>query len=341
MHPEAQLKQLMDRFPLPGGYALTDTYFDRMSLGDLDLWMAGLIAKTTGDGQEAVGAAVEETEIPVARAYFELLERICAVLAEVASTGVLPEINPQGEVVGEFDKGGVFPASEDPDAWVYSKSSGVALHTDTSRACRSAMNELFERDAALRAWYGRTELRPLSVDGERFHSWAYGVYTVTACEFISAVDAPRSVGILALPLDPEQAPLGLAFAARQSLEEALDAAEAELLQRAAFLWGEDIPEHTPPFSPHVDYHQDYYLVPGHHPLLAEFFSRGHQHFLPAQSPSLHLGLAGLRFADLTPAELRGELRVVRAIHPSAMPLRFGRDPNGAHLPAQLQVHPIP
>jgi len=57
---------------------------------------------------------------------------------------------------------------------------------------------------------------------------------VSACEFGPQQHGlAHCVGIVALPKDPSAAPLSLGSAARSSLDDALDAAEAELLQRIA------------------------------------------------------------------------------------------------------------
>ena len=341
MDSHTRLGQLAKTYPLPNAYALQEPFFDQLELGLLKLGMAGLVAIDGESHTEALGAAAEPGIIPVDRAYFELLERVCTLIAMQPHLDHFPEVDRSGSPIGYISRCPVFPGNVHTPPGTRSVSNGVALHRTYARACRAALNELLERDALLRAWYGWLETIPIQLPDSPFQRWAVTHYHVYACQFgHHEPERGYSIGILARPKDPKRAPLLFSSAGGATLSEAVGNAEREALQRLCFLWGEDIPKRAPQFSTSVDYHQAYYLVPDHHTLLERFCRVGHTALATKAAAPPPVNTACVRFADLTPPTLSGGLKVVRAVCPNALPVLFGHCELASGLPPALQVHPI-
>lgn len=337
---EQKLKQLASKYPLPNDYELQDPFVDHLRLGPLELGMAGLIAMDLRSGQETIGAAAGPGDVPIQRAYFELLERTYTLHARDQGRRFV-EVDEHGRAIGELDHHAVFgdEGAIAPHA-TRSFTNGVALHRSPVAACRNARSELIERDQLLRAWYGFCDVTAVRVPEGSFYDWAQEHYDVRACRFGGDVSPwAYSAGILAYPYRATQAPLLFASGGGQSLQEALARSERELLQRLAFLWGEDIPREAPTPTSTVDYHQAYHLVPRNHGFLQSFFGLGHRRFCE-QAPPPQLQAHSIRFADLRTPGFPESLCLVRAISSDALPVLFGHDQLTAQLPAALQVHPI-
>src|SRR5690606_19625166 len=122
------------------------------------------------------------------------------------------------------------------------RSNGVALHRSWEEACLRARLELIERDRVLRSWYGELAPSPAPVPTSlaRFATdeWC-------ACRIPEPRDGDVEVAaIIGFPREPGGS-LARGFAARASLDEALEAAALEALQGLAFLWEEPLPEAAP------------------------------------------------------------------------------------------------
>jgi hypothetical protein len=209
----------------------------------------------------------------------------------------------------------------------------VASGPDLGWAKERARLELVERDRLLRAWYGELDPVAIAIDAADV--------PVTTSYTWRAVTVPEAGGggddvvmAVGVPLR-DDAPLLRGCAARVGRRPALLAALAEALQGLAFLWGEPVPDVAPTPMPTPMFHLDYYLWPGSRAALLDWLERGHGRF--GRPPSRRAEAAW--FVDLTPAELGGELRVVRALARGRAALVFGEVPGASHLPENRRVHP--
>ena len=340
MDIEHKLTQLASRYPLPEGYELQEPFIDQLQLGNFLIGMAGLLATKDDIQAETIGAAAGLGEVPIERAYFELLERTYTRLARDSDRTSFAEIDSQGNVVGELLHSEVFGPNQPDGITTHSLTNGVAIQRTPEATCRSALSELAERDHLLRAWYGFTAVTPVAPPTGMLRTWAQEHYEVLACVFSTPSSAHvHSAALLAYPHDAHRAPLLFASGGGSSTDEALARAERELLQRLAFLWGEDIPAQVPKASATVHYHQEYYLVPSNHRLLRDFMLRGHgQYKQPTQLKPFDV--RQVRFVDLRMPGFPESLCLVRAVGGDALPVLFGQDQLASALPAPLQVHPI-
>jgi hypothetical protein len=296
---------------LPPHAGALDMFTECVEIDELRVYVVGL-SVVLANGSLVTGAAASLVAPPRERSYFELLERLAL----------------SGEGV-ELDAAGV----------ARSKSNGVALNDGFERAARRAQLELIERDRVLRSWYGGA--RPRILRGVR--AWPGSLerhYDLEVCCFEEGIDREEGgvqvVGIIAFPRDPS-VPLSMGFGARDSLEEALDAAVAELLQQIAFGWGEPVPSVPPQAVPSPEFHLDFYAYPPHSELLAAWLAGAHE----GMGPALPRAAGEFRFIDITPTWMGRGLRVVRATHPAAIPLVFGLGhPWFPDLPECMRVQPI-
>lgn len=342
MNPDDELQALAARFPLPCGYGLRDRLLDSVNLEGSHVAVAGFIAEHSDIPTQAIGAAAAIHESPVARAYYELVERICIQGALHGNAEHFTEITGDGSELGSVPRDQVFP--ENPlDTWRWSVTNGVALHETKVLACRSARMELIERDAIMRAWLGHCSVAPVPRGLAQRPAWLPDAYRYQACAHgvgNSLKCLPAVVASLALPKNPDQDPLVLGLGTGNTLKGALESSQTEMLQRMAFLWDEPIPRQDPEFSPTPDFHQDYYLNPAHHSALIEFWTHGHEAVSTSTSIPATLVPNQIRFVDITPTDMPKGLFVVRAFHSNAVGLRFGLDPRCRHLPDAWAVHPI-
>jgi hypothetical protein len=269
-----------------------------------------------------MGSSTQADGYPVARAYFELLERIS--IYEASQPGrVLTLRDERGVALGERHSERVFPSQPSPRLRA-SLSNGVALHESWEAACTSALHELVERDRILRSFAG--EFPPVRLDvPESALAGAIGEhYETVAYEVGQREPAPkhRTAMLFSMPRALEH-PITFGFGTAYTLQEALQRAERESMQRLAFLWGEELPTEQVEPKPSPEFHQEYYLYPPNHARLTEWLA-GQYRSLHARHSSLPLfDGRSVRFVDLTPAALSGRLAVAKAVSPSARGLRFG------------------
>jgi hypothetical protein len=341
MH-DAEFDRLEALYPLSTQWARPSLLRHTTQIGTTEIQLIGLTATRT-DGHCVTGSAGGLGEPPVARAYFELVERTSIVEAMTGESAVFEAFDYDRSPAGNVDKDDVFPRSPDEQHWRYARSNGVAVGIDWVNACRRAELELYERDRILRSWYGA--LRPERVDVPRkllpesleahFELGAYVFREPGGVAPLVTVSA-----VVGFPRDAAS-PLLLGLGARESEVESLSAAANECLQRLGFLWGEAPVSEPPNFEPTPDFHQDYYLYPPNHVQVRAWLRGEHQAFsglvgdVNAEGPRR-------RFVDLTPHALRSKLVVVRALPSTELPLTFGRGHPVLRtpLPEALSIHPI-
>lgn len=356
-----QLKNLMDKYPLPEGQKITQEFFDFLQLGELKLGLAGLIAEGK-DGVPCLGSAAQAAELPLERAYFELLERICVFEARAQVKKYFPLRLENGDTIGEILSTDLFLQSPCPDEWIYSTSNGVALHHNFIEAALGAKSELIERDLILRSWYGDQNVVQKKLDfhllknlhaevesklSQFLHSleqlspfYHFELYSFT--ESCKLQEGHSVYGLFAFPRE-NHAPFAFGLGSDKKLGDGLHHALNECFQRIGFLWGEDL-SICPDFSPTPQYHM-------------EFFSKN-SNILPIQK--WLRGQSGIdsnnryfkeknhrkreekiKFADISPAWARGQLTVLKAVSPNHWPLVFGKNHILTQgIPQEFHLHPI-
>ena len=333
------MTESMLTFPLPEGWTAPEHVEDVIDADGLQLRRAGL--SSSRDGQEILGSAADVHVSPAARARFELLERMSILEATRNTAGSFATRTRTGEPAGTERGSRVFPISKDPTAWAYARSNGVALHTSWERACNAAELELAERDRVLRAWLGETEPQRLPLDLQtsplsRTRSYEWSAYLFPAPTSGDFTHDTFTVGVFGFPFRPA-APFVLGYAARDDLKGALDSATREAMQLLAFLWGEPICESAPSPAPTPMCHLETLQCRDRQALVRRWLGGGHRRYRLAPRGSLD---PAVRFVDITPTWLEGRLHVAKALSDAALPLAFGLAPLTAHLPAELQLHPI-
>jgi hypothetical protein len=333
---QARLAELQRRYPLPAAASsVSELFVQRVVIGTLELFMAGLVANADG-GASVTGAAADQLGFPIDRAYFELLERMSIFCARAAAVPLAVR-DRAGKPQGERSLGGVFPRDARPDVLRSSLSNGVALHGSWSTACEAALCELVERDRLLRSFAGEVVPKRLSSAEPRLASALQPHYELEAYTFDPRRTGlrHRTAGVFFQPREAV-APLVFGFAAAHDLDAALAGATREALQRLAFLWGEALPEAPPPAAPTPDFHQEFYLYPPHRTVLRAWLAgRRRKH---AELPRCGFDGERTSFVDLTPPALRASgLVVAKASSPKAQALRFG-GPSGRAL--RSRPHPI-
>ncbi|HEY2733508.1 MAG TPA: YcaO-like family protein [Polyangiales bacterium] len=313
---ENAAKRLARSHAWPRGCRLRDVFVQRVRIADLEMFAVGLVG-SVGETQ-LFAAAADPRGFPVARARFELIERASILLAR-ARRKTFALRDQRGALLRTVNASELFPIDPEPKIERTSLSNGVALHRSWTRACEAALAELVERDRVLRSFRG--EFSPRKIPA-RIAALRAG-YEVEAYAFGPASLAHRAVGLFLFPREPSD-PLVYGFAAARDAKSALAGATREALQRLAFLHGEALPKSPPRAAATPDYHQAYYLYPPHRQKLRRWLARrGAGKRAPREIEA--------QFVDLTPPDLAGGLKIVRALSADALPLQFG----GRHL-----VHPI-
>lgn len=338
VEPMAELAALRASAPLPQGWDIAESLFEVTEVPGLSVAIAGLFARAA-DGREALGSAGARGSVPVARAYFELFERI-AVLEALAEPRALYTVRgPEGQAdsVGFAE---VFPEPPPSACFKYSRSNGVAAGPSWSAACAAAAAELVERDRLLRAWYGEGQPARVALPEDEAFRALEPWYELQAYSFAPRTTLRAGLAVAAVYGFPKvaEAPLVFGSAAAATLPAALDGAKRECLQRWAFLWGQRIPSEAPSFATTADYHQELYLWPEMHARLRRFLAGGHVGLATLEG-SLGADAGPSRFIDLS---LAAGPAVARAVARTALPLTFGRGHPLAlgDLPESLSVHPI-
>ncbi|HEX4473509.1 MAG TPA: YcaO-like family protein [Polyangiaceae bacterium] len=326
---------LASRFGAPPSLGAVEWCVDDAKIDGATIHLAGVAADV--DGECVTGSAASTVEVPIERAYLELLERLAVLEAIERAPSRFATVDETGTTTGIAPFGKVFPTSPTPDTWRWARSNGVAVGPNFGFAANRAHLELIERDRVLRSWYG--ELLPRSADVEPglFPAALREHYHVRANTFGDS-EGGVVCGVFALPKGG--APLSFGFSARPTAREAVASAALECLQRIGFLFGEACVDEEPEAAPTPDFHQDYFLAPDGNRRIERWLAGNHQ--------GLH-GFATERarnsrrsYVDLTPDWFRSGLSAVRAIPDGELPLWFGASHplvDGAHL-SSISVHPI-
>jgi len=332
--------------PLPEGWRLSERVDDTVAVDGLSIRRVGMCA--TSEHGQAVGSAADVLQDPVDRARFELLERIAiaeAVRTSSSSARSFRLRSSMGDDLGTARFEDVFRPSTAPDRWAFARSNGVSLNAGWSQACVGAARELVERDRVMRAWLGETIPVPIGNDAESSilsgtRSYEWRTYLFPNPEAPAIGGDLEVVGVFGFPAVAGR-PLVSGYGARADRAEAVNAAQKEALQLLAFLWGEPLPDRAPDPLPAPMTHLETYQMPDRHPVLRRWLDEGHAAHYVRSSASDADTDRSLRFADLTPPWLHGQLHVARALCPAAIPLIVGLSPLLAHLPPELRIHPIP
>ncbi len=336
---------LLARYPLPPSWTKPELFTDVTAIVGVSVHAVGVCSEHAS-GDCVTGSAAGLGAPDASRAYFELLER--AAVMDAIRRGAQHDLRLQdGTWCGRASAAELFPPSPEPELWRYAKSNGVALGFHHVDACARAEWELIERDRILRSWRGQT--RPLTLldaiaDAALPRELAE-VYDFQACLFPPGDSeyAPERTAVGGVFGFPRQAtaPLIFGFGARPSPSSALAAAGRECLQRLAFLWGEEIPDADPPFAPTAEVHQEYFLQPRRHATLQQWLSRGRYNRASASRQAPARSRSARRFADLTPAALRGTIAIIKALPETELPLCFGRAAWDGDFTSRTDFHPIP
>jgi hypothetical protein len=331
---------------LPVGWSTPEVFHECVRVGDLDIEAVGMSARHLESGREiTASAAAYGTPAPWQRCLFELAERASICEAESKSEDALfVAYDLHGRPAPSLSRSALFPVSPQPEQWTYSKSNGVALHVEQHRAVEAARFEALERRRILSSWAGYAT--PLFRGGGGAAEVALASeYVLETYEFPpinpTGTDDVIVAGIFGFPKG--QGPVVYGFAAAHTWALALARAEGELMQRLAFLWGEDFAGETPEFSPTPLYHQEIFARPSGIPRLRAWLSGLHRARTPLLTPGANpLELEDFTYADITPSSSQQIFKVVKAYLPNEPGLTFGQHPPlaRADLPRELWIHPI-
>jgi hypothetical protein len=339
---DPQFEYFCCQYPLSARWERPSFVRHDLNIGDVILHLAGLSA-VDATGQAAYGSAGQLVGSPVARAYFELIERTSILEAMARTDGLFEVRDAVARLTGIVATSDLFPASSNALRWRFARSNGVAVAADWQQATGRATLELIERDRVLRSWYGDGAPHEIKLDSALALGALCEHYEFHAYSFPGSGHRHSAVtvaGFFGFPRR-ETAPFVFGLGARNSCHEALTAAAGECLQRLGFLWGEAILGVLPPFSPTPDFHQDYYLHPPHQKEIREWLAGAHREYdgiLTNTTPAREVQY----FVDLTPEALRSQLVVVKALPVDELPLVFGHGhPNLRRPPPErLAIHPI-
>lgn len=311
---------ITENFPLAKNWAMLDSFFDTIVLGDLSISLAGFTAQHTNGFQVSGSAASALNDSTRVRAYFELLERVAIA-----------------ESLGEERLTSCGSAS-----WQLSKSNGVACSLDYESASQSAKFEVFERHVLLNSWYYQN--RPVDVS-EQFvepseflrSNYRLGMFQFANCNYNSQAHV---LGYFGFPMDQKN-PLIMGFGCHPDFEVAKVKSRNELLQRLGFLWGQELPQNEPEFSPSAQYHLDRYLIPANWQLLSEWLWKAEGRDISRRQLVPKDAGPHWIIEDLTPKDLVGKIWVLKASSPRFTPLCFGKfHPDFVGGDVGLRVHPF-
>lgn len=322
-------------------WSLGDVFEECVKIGGLSLYLFGLVAHGK-ENEQVTGSAVDLYHYPKERAFFELVER-AATLDAIRSKRRFSSIRKglqQSRVADEL-----FPVSDDPKKWVYSKSNGIAIHTDFSKACSSAELELIERDRILRSWYGET--LPSVKGGASCFEWQSSLskyYDFQAYFFLDSSHdvklGPHVAGVFGFPKNKKNFPFIHGFGACTTQSGALTHASGECLQRLGFLYGEEAPTDLSEYHPSAELHLNYVLMHQGEEAIQEWLAGSYYRPHEVQRSKK---LQQILLFDLTPQNLKGKVSLIKAVSDQHIPLVFGRGhPRYKSIPLNSGqfIHPI-
>jgi hypothetical protein len=292
---------------LPKSWGKIEHFEEDFELFHLKLKLNGFSATDISTGAIVLGSSANTVNEPE-RAFYELLERAWTV--ESLKDSKLKEL---------------FPVSTSP-SFVFSKSNGIALHTNLEMARASARFEVLERDAVLRSWFGEIKPELISLDDLAIltDQLAFG-YDVKAFIFsndeaiISYDSEVRTIGVFAFP-KKDNYPLIFGLGCRQTVKEAFRHAQSELYQRLAFVYSEDW-QHNLEINlqnPTPESHLNFYLRKESHLSLKKWLSGNR--YIKSKRKSLN---SKIIYADLRPTGMASDLFLVKVQQNDLLPLCFG------------------
>lgn len=324
--------------PLPDGWSTPEVAGDEIEIDGVSVVRAG-VAVLAPTGEEITGSAAaigSDASAVEARAWFELLERV-STLGAIARDSDWTVRDRAGAAKRVVPSDELFRTSPEPDVWRHARSNGVALHATWDEACRRARLELVERHRVLEAWWGRAGRERIAntsnglVDRGASHDWRTHRLVASPGCF-----APDTEVVIVAGFPRDGGPMALGFGADESLASAKERATGEAIQLLAFLWGEPVAEEVRAPATDAMHHLEHYQTTVGQSVLRGWLEEDAQ----PRGAGMDRALGGVEFVDLTPRWLDG-LRVVKAIHPCALPLTFGSSPHMAGLPPERRLHPIP
>jgi hypothetical protein len=319
MHFNGELEQLKQGYPfLSAEIEVFSTRFDALGVQS---YLMGLSAEQ--DGLAVFSSAMSFESYPLRNAYFELLERYVA----------LANVNANKDIS--------LPLQQD---WVYSKTSGVAAHTDLFAAQQSAFLELGERDRILRYWFLQRQPKllfknPDWLPTDFLSQYEFSIYSFPASHGGNDVEV---IGVFAFPLK-QSLPFFFGFGAGRFRKQALEKAKREAFQRFGFLYGESIPVTLPEFATNAQFHQEYYLTGKGQTLVWQWLTGQSLLKNHCRIDVPEFSEADVNYLSLTPLSVEGKAHVVKATAENALSLTFGKGHplitvlDGA---SQVLVHPI-
>jgi hypothetical protein len=334
------LEDLRQNYPIAINWRELSVFSGVTCVNGVEIHLAGL-SSCNGNGEMVTGSAGSLFEAPLARAYFELLERMAIVAMGEHRAPAWIARDANFVVRRALGADVIMPTSSDV-CRRYARSNGVAVGQSWQEACSKAGWELVERDRVLRSWYGQSRPVPVTLPGSAVPEALQSLYSFAAYRFEGLGDSDVHVaGVFGFPTS-DTSPLLYGFGARDAEHAALSAATTECLQRLGFLWGEPLPQGEPTFSPTPDFHQELFLWPSMHERVRMWLNGEHQDFSRWITSSGKPRDQEPLFVDITPPELSRRLFIAKAIPDGEIPLVFGRNhPDvGCALPEGLQIHPI-
>lgn len=336
-----RVQLLLEYYPLPEGWSTPEFFDDSLVIQNYQIKRAGWHSQNGLHGEVVTGSAVELSDSPLERAYFELLERVSVLEMEKEKSRQWPLESWDGGWMGSLSSEKIFPKSPMPQLWEYSRSHGVALHKSKEKASCAALYELIERDLMLRSWYGALKPELLSCSVPSLLSAFSGDYYFEIYSF-GILMGIEVIGVFGFSTHGNR-PWVYGAGAGKDRAFALEHAARECLQRTAFLWDETACVEDSALElcrPTAEYHQEVYLRASSVPKIKNWLNRGHGQFAQVVNRSLREQNVG--WINITPRWLEGKLVVIKAICSDLTPLVFGFDFLNAPLgfPKDLQPHPL-
>jgi hypothetical protein len=312
----------------------------------IDFPIKGISRRLTGfQAQSLMGPAVVgsgisspgvESEL---RAGCELLERICTVEALQDTARLCPQYSGQQMMVGQATLRDLLPGGSHAQ-WAYSKSNGIAIHTERELAMATARYELVERDAVLQTWFSK---KPVEDWTSEFAPAEFQVLAPSYSFRILRFDSRSSdyvFGVFGFPKS-DSCPFFCGFSAAAKAETAMLKATDEALQRLGFLWGEEIAHIVPELTATPMYHAEYYAVTKNWKNLRSWLLEARPNLPPSSAfGPRSLSDSAFVYLDITPEKLRNQWYCMQAFGSETWPLVFGQGYYESRTSADFPLHPI-
>jgi len=315
---KTKLRQLCAEYPLSPKWSLPEIFAESSTLLGQESEAIGLTVESATGPTAFSSAAGVRGPCVLSRAYFELIERTSILEAWESSRQSYRLIRCGDQAPGFLTRSQVFPDGDKDAPWAYSRSNGVAIHSDLNQAKRAALLEILERDAVLRSWYSNRSPTPVTAS-------EVGVQDLDPCHGVEirVVRFPQEIPVLGVFGFPktENLPVFFGFAAGSDLKDTFQHAWNEALQRLIFTSEGPFPNALPDCQATPDYHLDYYLHPPSSGLIQEWLDRPASSSVAGQTD---LCSKQVQYVDLTPPHLEGRLWVLKGISDIHAPLAFGK-----------------